>query len=64
MLQTLGSLLMVVFLLAYLALCRAFYRKRQTDLVKDRQERQSDKNLSLWKPDTYNVLLHIYFNAT
>ena len=51
MLQTLGSSLMVVFLLAYLGMCYKFYQKRHADQRKDLDERLRLKQNSLWKPD-------------
>ena len=47
----LGSLLMLSFLLGYLALCRAFYRKRREDQERDIILKKRAKHLSLWKPD-------------
>ena len=46
MLQTLGSLLMVAFLLAYIGMCVAFFRKHTRDLQKDLYERLQHENLS------------------
>ena len=51
MLNSLGSLVMGAFLLAYLALCIAWSRKHFYDLVQETDRTRKSKDKSLWKPD-------------